>query len=139
MLSGGDGHFFKAKNDFGESWYQDQYSDNILYGSIAPMKEAEYPSIYPSKDFSGYWKKDHDGFIIAFTFLSNSDHTSFSLCLPCPAKKVKFAKTINRMNLHDGTDMLKTATLWKMTSTNDEDLFLLVSDNNYVTLPSNFA
>lgn len=134
MLSGGDGHFFKATYDRGEAWYHNQYSDGYLYSSIDPMKVDEYPVIYPSEDFSGYWKKNNDGIIVGLTFLSNTSSESFSLCLPCPATEVQFVKKINRTNLHDVTDMIKPAFLWKITSETGEVLFLLVSGNHYVTL-----
>lgn len=132
MLSGGDGQFFKATYDEGESWYHGPYG--ITYGSIEPMDNNEYPSIYPSKDFSGYWKKNHDGFILAFSFLSNTDAASFSLRLPCAAKKVQFVKKMNQINLYDGTDMIMPATLWKITSENGDIYFLLASDNHYTVM-----
>lgn len=134
-LSGGDGHFFKATYDEGESWYHDQFFDGITYGSIEPMEDTEYPSIYPSKDFSGYWKKNHDGIIVGLVFLSNTDSASFSLPLPCPATEVQFVKKMSRVNFYDGTDMIEPAFLWKIVSKTGEVLFLLISGNNYVTLP----
>lgn len=136
MLSGGDGRFFKATYAEGESWYHNQYFDGITYGSIESMKDDEYPAIYPSKDFSGYWKKNHNGLILALAFLSNVDSTSFKLHLPFPAKEVKFVKNINQVNLLDGSDTPKPAILWKITSATGEVLFLLVSGNIYVTLSS---
>lgn len=134
MVYGGDGRFFKATYEEGESWYHGPYFDGITYGSILPMKEEAYPSIYPYKNFSGYWKKNHEGLILAASFLSNIGSASFNLRLPCPAKEVQFVKTIRRVNLYDGTDMLQKAQLWKITSADDKESFMLVSDNSYMEM-----
>ena len=134
ILPGGNGRFFKATYNKGEAWYHNQYSDGYLYSSIKPMKENEYPSIYPIKDFSGYWKKNNDGIIVGLAFLSNTDSTSFQLLLPCPAKEVQFVKEINQMNLYDGTSRMQSAFLWKIVSKTDQILFLLVLGKIYVTM-----
>lgn len=140
ILPGGNGRFFKATYDGEEAWYHNQYSDSHIYGSIDPMEVDEYPEIYPSKDFSGYWKKNNEGIIVGFSFLSKTSSLSFSLLLPCPVKEVKFVRKLNRTNLYDTTDMIDPAFLWKIISETDEVLFLLVSCNNYVIVsPEDFS
>lgn len=129
ILSGGKGIYFKAIDETGEYWHE-FYTKSGPYGKIEKLAENEYPTGYPSKDFTGYWKKDKDGLVVGITFLENSVARSFSIDFPVSVRKVRFIKQLAETDQKYLERELPKAELWEFYTSHMEKMYLIFSREN---------
>lgn len=133
-LSGGKGIYFKAIDETGEYWHE-FFRKSGPYGKIEEFAESDYPAVYPSTDFTGYWRKDKDGLIAGITFLENFGFQSFSITFPVSARKVHFVKQLTETDQKNPERKITKAELWEFYTAHMEKLYLLFSrENNHYTV-----
>lgn len=135
-LSGGNGKYFKAIDEAGNEYWHEFYTNFGPYGTIEEFSKNEYPAVYPSTDFTGYWKKNTDGSIVGITFLENFGDHSFSIVFPLPARKIRFIKQIMETDTRYPENELQKAELWEFYTAHMERQYLIFSRANqhYIVL-----